>query len=145
MTTHDVEEQLGSFVPPAIGHPEADQAEFMRKFEADLKARPAEFTKVSTVQVGAVGDGVRGMFDYTDIANRAQLITGRSVWPSTVKAILELATLPKITEAELVGVMQKARFSNSIDMLAGRVQTTAEADKQTAQAILARFPQIVGV
>lgn len=35
-----------------------------------------------------------GEIDYTDIANRAQAVTGRSIWPSTVKAILDVATPP---------------------------------------------------
>ena len=35
-----------------------------------------------------------GELDYTDIANRAQEVTGRSIWPSTVKAVLEAAGSP---------------------------------------------------
>jgi hypothetical protein len=34
----NVDNQLGGYVPPAIGHPEADQAEFMRGYEMGLKA-----------------------------------------------------------------------------------------------------------
>jgi len=50
-----------------------------------------------------------------------------------------LASQHEVTEKELMAVMQKTRFSNSIDMLAGRVKTTAEADIQTARAILSLY------
>ena len=36
--------------------------------------------------------------DYTDIANRAQSATGRSIWPSTAEAVIA-AALPLLTDA----------------------------------------------
>jgi hypothetical protein len=43
----------------------------------------------------------QGEVDYTDIANRAQAITGRSIFPSTVKAVLEVAGITLANVAEL--------------------------------------------
>lgn len=40
--------------------------------------------------------------DYTDIANRVQAITGRSVFPSTVEAILKVAATTPQPSADAV-------------------------------------------
>jgi len=44
----------------------------------------------TTVDVSAAAPDEREAL-YVDIANRAQEITGRGIWPSTVKAVLEVA------------------------------------------------------
>jgi len=41
------------------------------------------------------GPDEREALNYTDIANRAQAETGRSIWPSTVKAIVKHLPIPR--------------------------------------------------
>jgi hypothetical protein len=57
---------------------------------------------------------------YVDIANRAQEITGRGIWPSTVKAVLEVAasvSAPAPDEREALsgeGLPERFRFSRTV-------------------------------
>ena len=46
---------------------------------------------------------------------------------------------PSVTSEDIVAVLQRQRFKNNVDIIAGRVATTMESDKQTAQAILTAF------
>ena len=108
----------------------------------------AEFAAEPTPAPSVVPEAAVEGLDYTDIANRAQAATGRSIWPSTAEAVIA-AALPFLTAAPSATRDEVARL---IDPSGWRYFDTGmfppdhpastgvvHNSRETADALLARF------
>lgn len=67
----NVDNQIGGYVPPAVGHPEADQAEFMRGYEMGMAATWKEVARDGTAQVFALQERAQKLEEAVRVLRRA--------------------------------------------------------------------------